>query len=137
MKRSEAFLGSVQGVRDGDPVPSACARVVEFIVSHHSQLSEILSFRQVAEISQLPADSSDFMRVVALFTNASILEWQFTYFPDDGREPFYLSKEASRRFLLTHEFDDPDHGVTIEAASDKVYPYFRADADFLQSDVEQ
>lgn len=136
MRRADIFLKSISPVSDNDPVPAACDRLVKHIVSRHKQLSEMLSFRDLSNISKLPVESAELIRLIAIATSSSVLRWKFTYVADDGSRPVYLSDEDSRYFIASGIVRDPDLGLEIPDASDRVYPYFEADADFLRSEVK-
>lgn len=136
MRRADIFLKSISPVTDGDPVPEACARLVNYILTRHKQLSEMLSFRDLSNISELPVDSAELIRLISLATTNYILKWRFTYIADEHASPVYMSDDDSRYFINHGIVRDEDSGLEIENAADRVYPYFEADADFLRSEVK-
>lgn len=135
MTRADAIIDEIRDRWGKQGAAQACELIINFIISHSKQQTEMLSYEDLGRVSGLPADSSELqLAITILATRYAALKTEYVFFSLDGH-PHYLDAEERAEFLKDGHFGDPSSGDTVPDAGAQIYPYFTGQRDLLVSEV--
>lgn len=137
MTRADAIISEIRDRWGKLAAAQACELVINFIISHSQQQTEMLSYEDLGRVSGLPADSAELqLAITILAARYAALKTEYVFFSLDGH-PHYLDAEERAEFLKDGHFGDPLSGSTVPDAGAQIYPYFTGQRDLLVSEVSR
>lgn len=113
-----------------------CKAILDYIVERQDQVEVSLTFSDFSRITGFDHKQDDIYQAIAiLVTRFKALDMRLVYIDEDNRE-IHLDKEEQKDFIRSGELSHPDTGLTVDNASEHVFPYYIAEPKTLLEEVD-